>query len=338
MRQQQRQIDRERYGNGSLDTWFLKLSRSSQSPAPTREPETQVDDPPLSQLAQDCFGTERASPNGTSDRAINPSQAASEISLQDSLADSSSTEGSPRTLAQPARFVNKPGLPVLEQWSARLYSAANPDENPELQKALEFETRKKAAIQERRMQLQNSKHTTSKNSPHQSRYLAARAALSSQPKPNSATQQPRSGLGEISSNRTGVSKTVLSPHDPRAYLMRLQNSDVPDGSKLKRIASVRLPFEKIPEEYDLHSVGLTLPAGLPLIYSSFKKSWNNDLYTQSGDRVEGFVSPDINTVFENWDAQLSSLIRAHYKLTDSSDIPNIQFDFSELSRISQGDG
>lgn len=338
MRQQQRQIDRERYGNGSLDTWFLKLSQSSQSPAATGEPETRIEDPPLSQLTQDYFGTERARPNGTSDLANNPSQTTSEISLQDSLADSGSTEGSPRTLARPAKFVNKPGLPVLEQWSARLYSAANPEENPELQKALEFETRKKAAIQERRMQLQNPKPTTSKNSPHQSRYLAARAALSSQPKPSSVTQQSRSGSGEIPTNGTGVSKTVFSPQDPRAYLIQLQNSDVPDGPKLKRIASAKMPFEKIPEEHDLHSVGLTLPAGLPLIYSSFKKLWNNDLYTQSGEQVEGFVSPDIKTVIESWDAHLSSLIRAHYRLAENSDIPNLQFDFSELSRVSQGSG
>ncbi|KAL4815530.1 hypothetical protein BDW67DRAFT_191553 [Aspergillus spinulosporus] len=338
MRQQQRQIDRDRYGNGSLDTWFLKLSQASQSPAPTEETETHIEDSSLSQLTQDCFGTETASPNGTSDLANNPIQAASEISLQDSLADSSSTEGSSRNLARPARFVNKPGLPVLEQWSARLYSAANPDENPELQKALEFETRKKAAIQERRMQLRNAKPTTSTNSPHQSRYLAARAALNSQHKPSSATQQSRSGLGTIPTDSNGVSKMILSPHDPRAYLMQLQNGAVSHDAKVKRIASAKLPFENIPEEYDLHSLGLTLPAGLPLIYSYFVDLWNNDLYTQSGDQVEGFVSPDINTTLESWDTRLSSLIRAHYRLTESSDIPNVQFDFSELSRISQGSG
>ncbi|KAL4752181.1 hypothetical protein BDW72DRAFT_192316 [Aspergillus terricola var. indicus] len=336
MRHQQRQIDRERYGNRSLDTWFVKLSRSSQSPAPTEKPGTQVEDSSLTQLTQDCFDTERACLNGTSDLTINPSQAASEISLPYSIADSSSTEGPSRTIAQLARFVNKPGLPVLEQWSARLYSAADPDENPELQKALEFETKKKAAVQERRMQLQDSKATTSRNSPHQSRYLAARAALSSQPKPSSATQQSRSGLGEISSNGTRVSKTVLNPHDPRAYLMHLQNSDVPNGSKLKQITSAKLPFERIPEGYDLHSVGLTLPAGPSLICASFKEFWDNDLYTQSGDQAEGFLPPDIDTAIKSWNARLSRLIRAHYRLTESSGIPNIQFDFSDVFRLSRG--
>ncbi|KAL4744135.1 hypothetical protein BDV11DRAFT_165824 [Aspergillus similis] len=337
MRQQQRQLDRERYGNGSLDTWFLKLSRASQSPAPTEESGAQIEEPSLSQVTQDCFGVERASPNGTSELTISPSQPASEISLSDSIAGSSSTERSSRTLAQPARFVNKPGLPVLEQWSARLYSAASSDQNPELQKALEFETRKKAAIQERRMQLQNSKATSSTNSPHQSRYLAARAALSSQPGPSSATQQSRSRLGETS-NGNEVSKPVLSPHDPRAYLMHLQNHDVPRGSKLKRIASAKLPFEKIPKGCDLHSVGLTLPAGLHLICESFRECWNNDLYTQSGDQVEGFVSPDINTALESWDARLSRFIKTHYRLTESSDIPDVQFDLYEVSRRSQGGG
>ncbi|KAL4985885.1 hypothetical protein BDW68DRAFT_189333 [Aspergillus falconensis] len=338
MRQQQRQLDRERYGNRSLDTWFLKLSDVSQTPTPAEESETQIEEPSLSQLTQDCFGTERTGSNGTSDLTMNSSQPTSKNGLPNPIVDSNSTERSSGTLAQPARFVNKPGLPVLEQWSARLYNAANPDENPELQKALEFEARKKAAIQERRMRLRTSDASVATNSPHQSRYLAARAALSSQLGQGSATQQSRLGLEKTSSDVNGVSKPVLSPQDPRAYLIRVQDNDVPGGSKPKRIASAKLPFEYIPEGYDLHSVGLTLPAELPFICASFKEVLNNDLYTQSGDQVEGFVSPDINTAIEGWDDRLLGLIRAHYRLTGSSDISNIQFNFSTVSRISPGSG
>ncbi|KAL5001692.1 hypothetical protein BDV10DRAFT_148883 [Aspergillus recurvatus] len=338
MRQQRRQLDRERYGNGSLDTWFLKLSEASQTPAPTEEPRTQVEEPSLSQLTQGRCGTERASPNDTSDSTMNLSQPTPKIGLPNPIVNSDSTERSSRTLAQPARFINKPGLPVLEQWSARLYNAANPDENPELQKALEFEARKKAAIQERRTRLQSSNAPVVTKSPHQSRYLAARAALSSQPGPGSATQQSRLRLSKSPSDANRVSEPVLSLHDPRAYLMRLQKNGVSDGSMPKRIAAAKLPLEKIPEGYDLHSVGLILPAELPLVCASFKEILNNDLYTQSGDQVEGFVSPDIDTDIEGWNARLLGLIRAHYTSTESSDILNIQFDFSAVSRISQGSG
>ncbi|KAL6233468.1 hypothetical protein BDW75DRAFT_190873 [Aspergillus navahoensis] len=333
MRQQQRQLDRERYGNGSLDTWYLKLSETS-----TEESETQIEDPSSSQLTQDLFGTERTSPNGLSDSTTNLSQTTSNNGLPNSITDSNSMERSSSTLTQTTRFVNKPGLPVLEQWSARLYNAANPDENPELQKALEFEARKKAAIQERRMRLKNSNVSAATNSPHQSRYLAARAALSSQPEPDSATRQLRLGLGKPSSDVNRVPKPGLSLHDPRAYLMRLQNNNDRVSSKIKKIAPAKLPFEKIPEGYDLHSVGLTLPAELPLICASFKEILNNDLYTQSGDQIEGFVSPDINTAIEGWNARLLGLIRAHYRPTECSDISNIQFNYSSVPRVSQGSG
>ncbi|KAL4973811.1 hypothetical protein BDW66DRAFT_161778 [Aspergillus desertorum] len=338
MRQQQRLLDRERYGNGSLDTWFLKQSEAGQTPAPAEEQGTEIEDPSLSPFTRNRFGTERTTPNGKSDSLMNSSKSTSRKGLPSPVADSNTTGGCSHTLSRPARFANKPGLPILEQWSARLYNAANPDENPKLQKALEFEARKKAAIQERRLRLQNSDASVVTYSPHQSRYLAARAALNSQSGPGFAKEQSRLGLGKLSSNFNGVSKPVLSPHDPREYLIRLQNNNAPGGSKFKRIASAKLPFENIPEGHDLHSVGLTFPAELSLIYAYLNGIWKHDLYTQSGDQVEGFLSPDINTAVESWNARLLGLIRTHYTSTEGSGIPNIQLNFSAVSRLSQCSG
>ncbi|KAL4803044.1 hypothetical protein BDV18DRAFT_166540 [Aspergillus unguis] len=317
-RKQLRDRDRERYGNGSLDTWFLKLSQASQTPEVVEDPPAQTDGPPLSQLTQDRFGSMRSRSNAA------PRDASPESVM---LLDRSQTP--PGTTGHTSRTSNKPqGLPVLEQWSARLYNASNPDENPELQKALEFEARKKAAIQERRMQFQGS----STNSPHQSRYLAARAALSSQP--DQSTPQP---VFETAAKISEAAKPVLRPHDPRAYLMHLQNSDCPSNSKLKRITSSKLPFEKTPDGHDLHAVGLTLPAELASIRESFDKIREMDVYTQSGDQLETLTSPNISSAAAIWHDRLTTLINAQYRsLGNDSDLPDLQFDFSGLAAVSTG--
>ncbi|RDW81631.1 putative DNA mismatch repair protein [Aspergillus mulundensis] len=330
MRQEQREIDKERYGNGSLDAWFLRLSQASQPPGLTEESQAPNQEPSLSQLTQNRFGPSSGSPDSSSVSNIEPSQTQLINRPPSPMLDLDSTEPPPRVLPQPAKFVNKPGLPVLEQWSARLYNASSPDENPELQKALEFETRKKAAIQERRKQLQSSASVSaSTNSPHQSKYLAARAALSSQP-----DSIPRvSVVGKATSSDSAV-KPLLSPHDPRAYLLRLQN-DGPGSSKLKRIASGKLPFEKIPDGYDLHAVGLRCPVDMHLLRASSKAISKSDLYTRSGDQSEGFTSPNINADITTWHDRLSELIRAQYRSSEGSDFSRLEFDFSGISQISR---
>lgn len=331
-REQQRERDRERYGNGSLDTWFLKLSQASQTTAATDDTQTQDTEPSLSQLTQHRFGSEVASPSNASELHVGSSQ---QINTSSSpTPESESVQVCPNNAAQASRGVNKgKGLPVLEQWAARLYNTPNPDENPELQKALEFETRKKAAIQERRLQIQGSRPSAPTSSPHQSRYLAARAALNSEP--DSTTQQSKP-VGAANTN--GASKSVLNPHDPRAYLMRLQNTDASSNSKLKRITSNKLPFEKIPEGYDLHSLGFTSPANLSLLHTSFNETAKVDLYTRSGDQTDAFNPHDLDAVIESWSYRLSELIRTYYRSTEDSDIPQPQFDFSSIIRTSNNDG
>ncbi|KAL4902673.1 hypothetical protein BDW74DRAFT_180770 [Aspergillus multicolor] len=330
MRQEQRERDKERYGSGSLDTWFLKLSQASQISVPT----DQGEEPSLSQLTQSRFGPSSRSPNHSLAPNTGPLQPQSITRSTSPMLDLDSTPPPPRDLAQSSKFVNKPGLPVLKQWSARLYNASNPNENSELQKALEFETRKKAAIQERRKQLQNSGASVpaSTNSPHQSRYLAAKAALSSQ-----SDSVPRVSIVGKAMTSGSTAKPVLSPHDPRAYLMRIRNDGL-GSSKLKRIASAKLPFEKIPDGYDLHSVSLTCPFDLHSLRASYETISKNDLYTRSGEELEGFASPYLNADIKIWHARLSGLLRTQNKPTDGPDISNVQFDFSAISQISSSPG
>ncbi|KAL4947866.1 hypothetical protein BDW69DRAFT_203939 [Aspergillus filifer] len=333
--QEQRARDKERYGNGSLDTWFLRLSQTAQSPVDAENLQTQTEKPSVSELTHDRFGVrvERSTSNG-------PPPSTDSFSSQllsgtpDSPTEASPSQPSPLS-AQPqqTRTSNNSkgkgkGQPVLEQWSARLWNDSAANQNPELQKALEFENRKKAAIQERRLQLRGSAASSSTNSPHQNRYLAALSALSSQPV--SEIQQP--GFNEVGQpNGAPASKPLLSPHDPRTYLMRLQNGDT---ANIKRITISKLPFEKIPEGFDLHSVALVYPTDLPTLASQFKEIAKTDLYTRSGQNLDSHaLTSEIHDVdIRIWKRRLSDLMSAQYRSTESDGIPNIQFDFSDISQ------
>ncbi|KAL4969429.1 putative DNA mismatch repair protein [Aspergillus stella-maris] len=338
-RQEQRSRDKERYGNGSLDTCFLKLSQPAQAPACTEDPQTQSIEPSLSEPTQDRFGVERSTSN---DAPPSTDSLSSQLlsGTPDSPTAASPSQSSPPPFAQQqqTRSSNNSkgkGQPVLEQWSARLWNGSTANENSELQKALEFETRKKAAIQERRLQLRSSATSGSAsapvNSPHQNRYLAALSALSSQPV--SGTQQ--SGSNNIDKPTGGpLSKPLLSSHDPRAYLMRLQNGDI---ANIKRITTSKLPFEKIPKGYDLHSIALVCRVDLSSLSSSLREIAKTDLYTRLGQNDDSHALPpekhgaDINI----WQRRCSDLLSTQYRSTETDGIPNFQLDFSGISRAPQ---
>ncbi|KAL2870115.1 putative DNA mismatch repair protein [Aspergillus lucknowensis] len=324
-RRQQRERDRERYGNGSLDTWFLRLSQATQAPELTEDQPGEDSGPSLSQLSQQRFGSAEVGPNGAPFPESNSSQF-TEATHGPSLGLRASQ--SPSNTPEP---IVRAGSRRLDQWAARLYRDSHPDQNPELQKALEFEVRKKAAMQDKRMQLKNAE-VSALNSPHRSRYLAARAALVTEPQP----ELPLPGLGNVPDSDE-KSKPVLSPHDPRAYLMRSQNGQgagTQNSLKLKRIISSKLPFESIPPGNDLHDVGMKWPAEHSVLSLSYKKTSKYDLYTRSGTRTEAFTIPNINAAAEAWSPRLSALIVAQYRAPESSDIPNPQLDFSAITRIS----
>ncbi|KAL5336867.1 hypothetical protein BJX70DRAFT_400208 [Aspergillus crustosus] len=322
VRQEQRDQDRKRYGNGSLDTWFLRLSENGQTPAVTTDSQEQDNEPSLSQLAQDRFGPEATSSDSTSGLDLSVSQTIDATPSPSSILES--TQPSQNPLPPTARPGKKHGHPVLEQWSARLYNASNPAENAELQKALEFETRKKVAMEERRIQL---KISTASGPTNQSRYLAARAALNTNPDSDML----------LRANSNGSSKPILSPHDPRAYLMRLHSNvqtDTQGGSKIKRITSSKLPFEKILNEHDLHRVSLTLPADLALVRTNYKDISKNDLYVRSGDETDAFTLPNVDADIQMWSARLSHLIKMRYRTTEGDRIPDLEFDFSSKTHPS----
>ncbi|KAI9369394.1 hypothetical protein BJX61DRAFT_519741 [Aspergillus egyptiacus] len=308
---EERERDRVRYGKGSLDTWFVKLSQASETPQATVDPLEEDSVPSLSQLSQQRFGVEGLRRNGASDAGSSHAQLANTSPRSSSQSQlSQSPPNIPKRIA--STISKRQDVPVLEQWSARLYNASSPDQNPDLQKALEFENRKKAAIQVWRTQLRSAVSSGNANSPHRSRYLAARAALNSEPVP--ATQDSGSD-----STCSQPPNPVLSPHDPRAYLMRshAQQVDGQNKSTINRITTSKLPFEKIPDGDDLHNVNLKLPAELSSINASFRNTCQIDLYAKSTAQIEAFTSLSDISDLEFYSSRLSALTRAHYKLADS---------------------
>ena len=319
LKQASRERDRERYGNGALDTWFTKttLVNLSQATA-SNEPDDQ-DERPLHQLAQERFG----SPERPAD---NPQELASGVShsvspdSQDSSAAGSEPEdsASPLPRAEESELRERhAGLPVLERWSSRLHQLSKTG-HQELQNALDFENRKREAIARRREQLKNRPAQSTSNSPHLSRYLAAKAAL----------HQPDAAQDEQ------TVEPILSPLDPRSYLMRHLAQREVDSAKTKRINSNKLPFEHIPDGCELHSVSLTQQADLPLVSTMFGHISTADLYTQRGDGFEAFTPPHEDGLIDLWRYRLISLTNDKYQ-TEGSGLPELQFDFSHLVQRSQ---
>ncbi|PWY89195.1 hypothetical protein BO70DRAFT_331061 [Aspergillus heteromorphus CBS 117.55] len=252
-----RERDRERYGNGSLDTWFAKTTLVSLSADKPGEPVER----PLNELAHERFGPQ--GPVSTHEqKRFSPeepvgTQSVCHTPTQDAAVDRTAE---PEDI-EPELQQRHAGQPVLERWSARLHQLSK-TAHEGLQTALDFENRKRDAILLWREQQSN---------PHLSRYQAARAAL-----------QP-----------ADESKPVLNPHDPRSYLMRqrAQNED-PGTGKVKRINTNKLPLENIPDGWELHDVGLKADPA-PATFLTIAKT---DLYARCGEQSDAFTADDAGLV------------------------------------------
>ncbi|KAH1985700.1 hypothetical protein KXW88_009261 [Aspergillus fumigatus] len=317
-----RQRDRERYGNGALDTWFMKTTQASSRQVPVEQcPENEHDEPPLSQLAEDRFA-QRERPPATSDTATPRDSAVAAGSLEPSEDETSVVSRS---------RASEPASRRLDQWSAKLHRLASADHNLELERALDFEKRKREVITRLREQ---RKDASAANSPHVSRYLAAKAALQPDVNNNNAGSAP-------SISETDNPSPRLNPHDPRSYLMRNKPSHdkrrlASDPAKIRRIQTNKLPFEKIPDGCELHDLCLVQSADFSLISETFCNLYEHDLYIREGDNFAGFTDADLQSL-SLWESQLSSLIKQQFRTTDGSDMPTIQINFDLHQHLSDFD-
>lgn len=333
-----RERDRERYGNGALDTWFSRITqpglRESKDHPHENEEEEEIS---LTQLAQAHFGSPEQSPSLTPETF-------EDFFTQNGIDNTQATTASSQLLEQDqdplrvpshaAEVANKhQEFPVMEKWSARLHQLSGPQPNPELEQALDFERRKKEAIIQRREETRNRLETPpSTNSPHHSRYLAARASLNSRPN----EQQSQLPFTPESS----TSKSTLSPFDPRAYLIR-QNAlpqEPPKDRKARRIQISKLPLEKTPDGHDLHDVCLIMPLDVSELTDSIEEHLTHDLHTQCGDDFAAFTESGSEDPypFDLWKYRLSDLINKNYE-TKESEVPHLDFDFSNIRHLPESD-
>lgn len=314
-----RERNRERYGNGALDTWFSRITQPGLRRSETHESEHEEE-------------------QGPSLTRSNTPETFEELFTQADIVDTQVTSASTQPLTQ-NRGPSSPGqtagvtnkrqeFPIMKKWSARLHQLSETQPNPELEQALDFERRKKEVNLRRREEVRNRLETPhSTSSPHHSRYLAARASLNVRPNEPSSQNPPESS----------VSKSTLSPFDPRAYLIR-QNAHLqepPQDGKVRRIQTSKLPLEKIPDGYDLHDVCLTMPLDVAALANSIEGHLTHDLYTQCGNEFNAFTASR-SECFDLWKYQLSDLINRNYETLESG-APHLDFDFSAIRYLSDSD-
>jgi DNA mismatch repair protein MutL len=165
--------------------------------------------------------------------------------------------------------------------------------NSELDWAMDFENRKEAATRLRRDELRAAKEkpiqppmsqSSAKPSPHKNRYLAALTSLGT-PQSIQIEEHPKSDTENF--------KTKLPDSDPRGYLMNRQksfstlSSITKEPRKLKRAQTIRLPFEAIPEELQLHSLVQIIQTGSEDVKKLMLGTAKQDLYVRRGNTVPG---------------------------------------------------
>ncbi|KAI9044720.1 putative DNA mismatch repair protein [Aspergillus affinis] len=321
----------ERHNNG-LDRW---LGRSSAT-MPSRA-SAELDEPQEPSLTQRRF--EQCLNEGEPPSQLSSTADLSRHTRENSTSSATSLTRRPLDLEEMNNVRGEQAkVPIQEGWSTGLHQLSQSNVTA-LEDALDFERRKKEAIQMRREQIRSQSGNRNTNSPHLSRYLAARASLS-QPEVPTSSREETVGDAQLNSSTeprtlpTSATPSVLQPFDPRLYLMRRRNSHLQgtsDGSKLRRINPNKLPFETIPTGQEIHDIGLTQPIDTPYVSEEFDKLTTADLYTQDGREYEAFgPSESTPELLEAWVYRLRSLIAKRYKIEEGS-VPNVQFDLSALT-------
>lgn len=317
-----RERDRERYGNGALDTWFQRTTQASldsRSPEALGEPEEAI--PTLSQLAELRFNPPQGVPiitlplkNNTRSSSPHPRRE----QTPDPSPQQTGRSASPDNDHQARSMDSGRGFPVLENWAASIHEGFTPESSSELEKALDFERRKRVANQLYRTlskQANAGARVSSSKSPHRNRYLAAKAALAA----DGTGDGPPSAIG-------------LPPDDPRAYLMSLHanqlSNDLGDPGTLRRTRTSRLPFERIPEGLDLHNLRLAVKASSADILESFNLTVRHDDYTGGGDEPESSLLSGVTALLPCWNEKLNTIISKSYKTNDNLQPPDLCIDIS----------
>lgn len=302
--------DNERDGNATLGSSLQPTSQFTLvTDAVDSEPEPIEVELPLSQLASQRFSSAQRTPD---------------IVGRQQLTNTRDPEGSERSPVPSVSMGSElPGEMLLDSQELstcsglqELLSEPSPSQRMEgnvsaVEEALDFERRKKEAIRKRREQLRGCSSSVNVqagsntlNSPHQNRYLAARASLSMQPD----SSAPRQNASIEQDSRPS---TIFSADDPRAYLIR-QRSLTNGAAQHQRAKADKLPLERIPHGKELHTIQMTLPVDLRLLSKDLQEISQTDIYIRSGDFSDAFDDSDIDIDVKSWESRLISLLEHCY--------------------------
>ncbi|PQE27219.1 hypothetical protein CJF32_00000174 [Rutstroemia sp. NJR-2017a WRK4] len=212
--------------------------------------------------------------------------------------------------------------------------------NSELDWAMDFENRKEAATRQRRDELRAAKEkpiqppmsqSVEKPSPHKNRYLAALASLGT-PQSIQIEEHPNSDAESF--------KTTLPDSDPRGYLMNRQksfstiSSITKEPRKLKRAQTIRLPFEAIPEELQLHSLVQKIRTGGEDVKKLMLETTKQDMYVRRGNIVSGLELDAANESVVG--EKLYRVVKSWMSSRVSGDC-DVEFTFGNLGIMSGAD-
>ena len=203
--------------------------------------------------------------------------------------------------------------------------------HPDLAVTMDYEARKQAAMQKRREALlqnpaivevdangdQARNSPSIRTSPYKNRYNKAVAALN----PDKTT--------------AGIAVPVFQDGDPRAYLMRLQQSEDAERhgglavsrGKLKRRKTTLLPLETVPANETVHDLILTVDTSQQVVHDHMADLADSDDYIRCGKITRGFSC--ITEEVSAWEAQLRSLLVENFQ-AESGGMPNIELDLGAI--------
>lgn len=175
-------------------------------------------------------------------------------------------------------------------------------------------------------------NSSQRQSPHQNRYQAARAALTPFKPPTPSSHAPPPGGHEIGPENPNSTETLprLPEDDPRAYLIQHRstsrsytNGQIPEsmpgfttrtGLKFKRTKISKLPFETIPPNSAIHNISARPLARFPPVQdltASLNEPGRVDTYTKTGRNH--FMVWDANSSdVPVWESRIVELVGEKY--------------------------
>ena len=221
--------------------------------------------------------------------------------------------------------------------------------HPDLAITLDYETRKQKAseahrrvLREQAVAANNSKaqidaldplhpqHTIPTSSPHKNRQAAAIAALH--------TNAP-----DIPPPSTPSKEDILAlePSDPRAYLLRIHQQQVPESlhqlrGKSRRQKTAMLPLETVTEEAYIGDLTLLIEdVTVDDVEEDMKDGGAWDRYIKSGEQDVAFGKADVGDV-KRWEGRVREMVRELYAVKgvngEGEERANVDVDLSKILR------